>query len=107
RLVDRGRWPRGQCVAPQVGPHPDRAAEPTDNTVAVLIRAPGAVWDKSDLPTRTGSPLAPGWLRLKSGYAHLEFYGGATVILEGPADFQLISRNEAYCARGKLRALVP
>src|SRR5581483_3213126 len=28
-------------------------------------------------------------------------------ILQGPADFQLIGRNEAYCSRGSLRATVP
>jgi hypothetical protein len=40
-------------------------------------------------------------------FAHIEFYSGATVILEGPADFKLISRSEAYCTRGRLRATVP
>jgi hypothetical protein len=82
-------------------------AEATDNTVAVLVQAPGAVWDECDSPTRVGSRLRPGWLRLKSGLAHIEFYSGATVILEGPAELRLISRTEAYCSRGKLRATVP
>ena len=59
------------------------------------------------MPTRAGGLLPPGRLVLKSGHAHLEFYNGATVILEGPAEFRLISRTEAYCARGKLRATVP
>jgi hypothetical protein len=84
--------------------HPD---ERVDNTIAVLLQAPGAEWEKSNLPTRVGSPLPPGLLRLKSGFAHLEFYSGATVILEGPAEFQLISPTQAYCTRGKLRATVP
>jgi hypothetical protein len=81
--------------------------EATDETVAVLLQAPGAEWDENGLAPRAGAPLLPGWLRLKSGFAHLEFYSGATVILEGPAEFQLISRTEAYCAQGKLRATVP
>ncbi len=81
--------------------------EAVDHTVAVLLQAPEAVWENTDQPLRAGNPLAPGWLRLKSGFAHIEFYNGATVILEGPAEFKLISRTEAYCARGKLRALVP
>jgi hypothetical protein len=83
------------------------AAEATDETVAVLLQAPGAEWDEVGQPPRIGSPLLPGWLRLKSGFAHVEFYNGATVILQGPAELQLISRSEAYCARGKLRATVP
>src|SRR5262249_54020822 len=80
------------------------------NTAPVPLRAPPAaeaVWADTELPTRPGAPLPPGWIRLKSGYAHLEFYSGATVILQGPADFQLVSRNEAYCARGRLWANVP
>src|SRR5207248_8478634 len=36
-----------------------------------------------------------------------QFYNGATVVLEGPAELMLISRTEAYCAHGKLRASVP
>jgi len=65
------------------------------------------VWQETGLPTRPGAPLPPGRLLLKSGFAQIEFYSGATVILEGPADFQLISAKAAYCARGKLRAMVP
>jgi hypothetical protein len=82
-------------------------AEPIDNSVAVLLQTTGAAWEESNLPMRHGSPLPPGHLRLKAGFAHLEFYSGATVILEGPADLELISSREAYCARGKLRATVP
>jgi hypothetical protein len=84
-----------------------QASEAIDSTVAVLLQAPGAEWEETGLPARAGAPLPPGWLRLKSGFASIEFYSGATVILEGPAEFQLISRTEAYCARGKLRATVP
>jgi hypothetical protein len=85
----------------------DADQETGDSTVAVLIQAPEAEWEDTGLPTRAGAPLPPGWLRLKSGLARLEFYSGATVILEGPAELELISRMEAYCARGKLRVLVP
>jgi ferric-dicitrate binding protein FerR (iron transport regulator) len=86
---------------------PEQAAERSDDTVAVLLQAPEAVWEESDFPTRPGTPLPPGRLYLKSGFAHIEFYSGATVILEGPADFHLISRSQAYCARGKVRVTVP
>jgi ferric-dicitrate binding protein FerR (iron transport regulator) len=92
---------------------PDRAtpaaerAEPTDDSVAVLLQAPGARWDETDRPLRPGAPLRAGRLRLQSGSAHIQFYSGATVLLEGPADFRLISPHEAYCARGRLRATVP
>jgi hypothetical protein len=82
-------------------------AEPVDSSVAVLLPAPGAKWGETELPTHSGALLPPGRLRLKSGFAQIEFYSGATVILEGPADFRLISPREAYCAAGKLRVSVP
>jgi hypothetical protein len=88
-------------------PFSNPRAEAMDNTVAVLLQAPGAIWEQTELPTRAGAPLPPGTLRLKSGSVQIEFYNGAVVILEGPAEFRLISRTEAYCARGKLRASVP
>jgi hypothetical protein len=91
---------------PVVGP-PGPPPEPVDDTVAVLLQAPGAVWEPNGLPARAGGPLPPGWLRLRAGLAQIEFYSGATVILEGPAELRLVSRTEAYCARGRLRATVP
>jgi hypothetical protein len=97
-----GRWLAGDSQQ-----SPGRGPEASDNTVAVLLQAAGTRWEDTGLPTRAGAALPPGWLRLKSGLAHLEFYNGATVVLEGPAELQLISRTQAYCARGKLRAVVP
>jgi hypothetical protein len=102
-LVALSLWPWERGVTPATDP----LAERNDDTVAILLRAPAAVWEASDLPTYPGAALPPGLLRLKSGVAHLEFYSGATVILEGPAEFRLISATEAFCARGKLRATVP
>ena len=93
------RFPQPLAAAPE--------AEVLDDSVAVLLQATGVQWENSDLPTAVGSPLPPGWLRLKAGLAHIEFYSGANVILEGPAEFQIISRMKAYCARGRLRATVP
>jgi hypothetical protein len=84
---------------------PALGAEALDNTVAVLLQTHEAEWEEGDL--RPGTALPPGRLRLKSGVAQIEFYCGATVILQGPADFKVISRTEAYCARGSLRATVP
>jgi hypothetical protein len=102
----------GALVLPREKPSsgdsaPGAASEPLDDSVAVLLQAPGADWGDTHPLPRLGAPLSPGRLRLKSGLAHIEFYSGATVILEGPADFQLISADEAYCTEGKLRATVP
>jgi hypothetical protein len=44
---------------------------------------------------------------LRAGIVQLEFYTGAVVVVEGPADFELASASRIYCRRGKLRAWVP
>lgn len=79
--------------------------EDTSAAVAVLARGVGLQWRSQ--AHATGTPLSPGWLRLESGLAEIEFYNGARVTLQGPADLQLISSKEARCDRGKLSAHVP
>jgi hypothetical protein len=51
--------------------------------------------------------LSPGWLRLASGAVQIEFARGARVVLEGPAEFQLISESNAELRSGRMRAHVP
>ncbi len=74
--------------------------------VAVLGPSVNAVW--SDAVDRAvGTVLPPGWLRLKSGLAQVEFVSGARVILEGPAEFRLVAPMEGFCQSGRLTAEVP
>ena len=75
--------------------------------VAVLTRVVDPEWGPTELPTEVGSALPTGRLRLKSGLIQLEFYGGAVVVLEGPADFEIIAADRAFCRQGKLRARAP
>ncbi len=72
---------------------------------AVLARALDARWEGT--PAAVGSALPMGVLALKSGVIQVEFFSGARVILEGPAELELVSTNEAKCTQGKLRAFVP
>lgn len=81
--------------------------EDTTASIAVLTRALNLQWDRDTMKPVPGSPLLPGWLRLKSGQLQIEFYQGARVTLEGPAEFQLVSAGEAFCRHGKLSAHVP
>jgi hypothetical protein len=81
-------------------------AEVLDNGVAVLTQALNAVWADKD-PPRTGAALPSRRLRIASGIVQFEFYSGARVVLEGPADFELVSMHKAICRQGKVRALVP
>jgi hypothetical protein len=79
----------------------------TSTAVAVLARAVDARWGGSLAPPQVGSALEPGWLRIESGLAQVVFYSGARVVLEGPAELQLISPTEAVCHAGRLLAEVP
>ena len=72
---------------------------------AVLTRALDVTW--GDSAPALGSVLPKRRLSLLSGSIQVEFFSGARVILEGPADFELVSTNEGFCHFGKLRAVVP
>lgn len=86
---------------------------PDDDGVAVLTKAVCAVWKEPDEGGESlgnaavGTVLRPRRLRLASGLVQLEFYSGATVVLEGPADFEIMSSMKAICRAGCLRAHVP
>jgi hypothetical protein len=73
----------------------------------MLTRAVDARWAPSAHPPRVGRALEPGWLRLESGLAQVVFYSGARVVIEGPAEFRLVSPDEAVCPIGRLLAEVP
>jgi hypothetical protein len=79
----------------------------TSSAVAMLTRAVDARWGGKSAPPRVGSALGPGWLRLESGLAQVVFYSGARVVIEGPAELQLVSPQEAICPIGRLLAEVP
>ncbi|MEI6491927.1 MAG: LamG-like jellyroll fold domain-containing protein [Verrucomicrobiota bacterium] len=73
--------------------------------IAVLALASGAKWTNAGYAP--GALLAPGWLELKSGVVEIEFFTGARVVVEGPAEFRLVSRNEGFLNFGKITAHVP
>jgi hypothetical protein len=83
----------------------NRKADPIG--VAVLTHSADAVWAETGLGHQRGERLTPGWLHLKSGAVQIEFSRGARVILEGPAEFQLLTDNSAFLGSGKVRAQVP
>ena len=68
----------------------------------MLTRTVDAKWDQSTEPPRVGASLKPGGLRLESGLAQVVFYSGARVVIEGPAELQLVSPVEAVCPNGRL-----
>ena len=87
-------------------PSSERAGT-TSKAIAMLDRVVDAQWNQSGEAPRLGAPLEPGWVRLKSGLAQIVFYSGARVVIEGPAELQLLSPGEASCRSGRLTADVP
>ena len=78
------------------------------DTVAVLTKSVGIVWDQSaDFQPILGDTLEAGLLQIESGLAQVEFLQGATVVLEGPVEFSTETPNEGSLLKGKLRAVVP
>ena len=74
--------------------------------VAVLSRSVDAVWGQ-ERTLDEGVSLPKGGIELVSGLAQIEFFSGATVVLEGPAKLDLVSAWKAKCVNGRLRVSVP
>ena len=81
--------------------------EPRTRGVATVARLAGVEWNDAAAAPAAGAVLVPGWLRFKAGLVQLEFFSGASVIVEGPAEFEIRSENEAYCQFGRFSATVP
>ena len=56
---------------------------------------------------RPGASLGPGPIRVTQGLIQLEFFSGAMLWVEGPADLEIISAWEARLRAGRTRAQVP
>ncbi len=64
-------------------------------------------WDGNGVAPAVNAPLQPGVLRLRSGVAEIEFFEGARLCVEGPAEIRLVSAGEAFCSYGRFSANVP
>ncbi len=96
----------GYLFSPSDATLVDSQPEPIDDSVALVTQALEVEW-LDDQKIVAGTPLPTGRLALASGLLQLEFYSGAQLIVEGPAELELLGPNEATCYRGKLRAFVP
>jgi hypothetical protein len=75
--------------------------------VAVLRDVQGASWTGTERQPGVGAGLGAQTLRLAAGVAELGFRGGAAVILQGPAELQLISATRARLLSGRMVARAP
>lgn len=74
--------------------------------IAVLTQTVGATW-ADGMDRIAGTTLPSGDLKLLSGAILVEFYSGARVVIEGPAELELQSPGRAFLRSGKLNAHVP
>jgi len=75
--------------------------------VAVASRLVDPEWGPGGMTPGEGDGLPPGPFRLESGLAHIEFFSGASLVVEGPAELDLLSAWRVKCNSGRLRASVP
>lgn len=81
--------------------------ETTTTAVAVVSKLVNAVWKSDQTAFGAGSIVSPGWLRLDSGMARIQFFSGVNVVIEGPTDFMIVGHNRAYCSSGNIQIEVP
>jgi hypothetical protein len=98
--------PRGRRQAPVAErPYPRVDLE---GGLAMVVKLDGVRWERADEPHPSeGDLLAPGRLRFLSGRATLSMLSGVVLVVEGPADLDLVSIDRVFCRQGKLRARVP
>lgn len=75
--------------------------------VAVLSRVVNPEWAEGKPAPSIDDAVPAGIFSLRSGLAQIEFFSGATVIVEGPAELDLESSWRVVCKSGRLRAFVP
>ena len=56
---------------------------------------------------KNNAALNPGRVKLESGLIQIEFFSGATMVLEGPAEIDLISSMKVAAISGKMHVKVP
>ncbi|MGC6448524.1 MAG: LamG-like jellyroll fold domain-containing protein [Rubripirellula sp.] len=74
---------------------------------ATLRRAVDLVWSPGTAHPREGDVLPNGVFSFREGVVEIDFFCGATLIVEGPAELDIESDWSVAVAKGRLRATVP
>ena len=91
----------------QVKPVETIEPEHAEAGFAILTHTLDTEWKDGARELRSGAILGQGRVQLAAGVAHLQFYNGVSVTLEGPVDFEILSTEEAFCWQGKIHTSVP
>lgn len=74
---------------------------------AQIVRMESATWDASQIPLKVGDDIDSHRLQLASGLVELKFARGATMIVEGPADFEVRGPERAFLYQGRVVTRLP
>jgi ferric-dicitrate binding protein FerR (iron transport regulator) len=74
---------------------------------AHIVRMESATWDATQVPPKVGDEIESRRLQLASGLVELKFAHGATVIVEGPADFEVLGPQRAFLHQGRAVTRLP
>lgn len=81
--------------------------EPSARGFAVVSGLFDVAWPDGEQRHREGDTLGAEVFRLASGTAEIQFFSGANMTVEGPAEISLTSAWEADCREGAVRMQVP
>ncbi|MGB7325875.1 MAG: LamG-like jellyroll fold domain-containing protein [Rubripirellula sp.] len=74
---------------------------------ASLRRALNVRWSDGATSYRSGDLIPAGIFSIDSGVVEMDFFCGASLVVEGPAELNVTSDWELTCLSGRLRASVP
>ena len=83
----------------------DSIREANASAIATLEYTSNARWESN--ARKLGDQIGLGKLHLETGLARLDFRNGATVTLQGPAKFEILSTDKTILNSGILTAFIP
>ncbi len=92
-------WPRRPVAVAKI--------ESTANGYGALVSQVDAVWSGKASALADGALLPSGLVKLESGLAQVELFSGVRLVVEGAAEFEVLSPMEMRLTLGRLRAHVP
>ena len=106
---ERTAEPGSETIAagPLIEPLIEPLEGPSAEGFAVIESLFEAEWVEAEVERRQADSLGAELLQLRAGVAEVQFFSGATMVIQGPAEVELSSAWEARCNHGVLRMRVP
>lgn len=106
-LVVAGQFAQRGLFSPPPALAPAQIVERQPEPIATVVGSLNAIWDLPAAPIVDGSQLVEGVYSLQSGVAELRFDSGVTLLIEAPAQVELLSRERAKLNVGRVVTKVP